>query len=358
MGYEDPEIEALPPPRDTHSKHGVYYHINFHDLQASNQVTMLVNPELIREQFDLCHKRGIHEYMILNVGNIRPHIFDIEFVCQYSFAPFGLAEKPEQRASCHYQKFMSRHFPENSDGTAEIYRQYFLTPFLYGKHKDDRAGDELYHYALRAIILKAIRNDFSWEYQMAYILPDAGFEEKTKWFIDRAEKSQETWDRLLEKATQVAETLSGPSQQYFKDNIGMQIKFNCRSNCALALTGRAVLAFLKKDETALRTCFLLTSKAKWQLEKVLACLKMTEHGKWENFYRGECLTGVRMSIRLVTALQAISRLLGESPYRGWAEKMFFSKAKTYLDIRQQKKINNNDELARKMLANSEEYLAL
>jgi len=75
QGNHNPRVPSLPSP-DEEGPHGVYYHVTFHDLQASNHLTMFPSdPNLIRNEIIKAFNLGADRYLAVNSGNIRPHVY-------------------------------------------------------------------------------------------------------------------------------------------------------------------------------------------------------------------------------------------------------------------------------------------
>lgn len=76
----NPRVYSLPSAQDE-GPHGLYYHLTFHDLQASNHLTMLPNPpEFVNWELNLAFQAGADEFLILNSGNIRMHTYTLDLV--------------------------------------------------------------------------------------------------------------------------------------------------------------------------------------------------------------------------------------------------------------------------------------
>jgi hypothetical protein len=142
---ENPRIPSLPSPADS-GPHGLYYHVTFHDLQASSHLTLLgVSPKLIAQELTAAFETGADRYLLVNCGNIRMHLYMLDLV-----------HKLWQDGRVNLQKWESefgQRFFESAPGAAlACYHQYFDTVIQYGPHQDDRAGEEFYHHPCREII--------------------------------------------------------------------------------------------------------------------------------------------------------------------------------------------------------------
>ena len=58
QGNHNPRIPSLPSGKDM-GPHGLYYHITFHDLQASNHLVMMPNqPSMIKDELIKAFRQG------------------------------------------------------------------------------------------------------------------------------------------------------------------------------------------------------------------------------------------------------------------------------------------------------------
>ena len=80
QGNHNPRVPSLPTAEEP-GPHGLYYHITFHDLQASNHLTMFPSdPNLVKEELLKAFDAGADRYLLLNCGNIRPHVYLLDIV--------------------------------------------------------------------------------------------------------------------------------------------------------------------------------------------------------------------------------------------------------------------------------------
>ncbi|WP_252361827.1 glycosyl hydrolase 115 family protein [Paenibacillus terrae] len=71
-------VPALPEVEDE-GKNGVYYHVTFHDLQVSNHITQFPSSaELIVDELTTAFAVGADEYLLVNSGNILPHLYTLD----------------------------------------------------------------------------------------------------------------------------------------------------------------------------------------------------------------------------------------------------------------------------------------
>jgi len=306
-------VSTLPRPEDSAKPNGIYYHVNFHDLQISNHVVPLVDPNLINEQFRILFDRAEITYLTLNVGNIRPHVFDIELIGK--LARFDSPR--EQPVDEHYAAFCRKQFPEQPDHVADMIRRYYETPFHYDSSDDAVAGEQVYHHCLRAGIRMTLKNEekdatFGFIYDRVTKRADC-----FKWLMEKAAASLPNWQALHGEAKTVLARLSGRSATYFKDSVGMHIAY-MRYSCDGFVAGmRGLLAYENKEYKDAFVCF---SAAKRGMESALNRLIATDHDQWNHFHRGEWLTGTRETIRQLRTIQGLCKIFGDTgkdPRNGW-----------------------------------------
>lgn len=126
-------VPALPETQDG-DKNGVYYHVTFHDLQASNHLTQLPSSaSLIVEELTTAFTSGADEYLLVNSGNILPHVYTLDLVA-------NLWMKGEVDAEEQLTDFIGRLYSSQLQEISQLYRDYSRCTIVYGPHKDDRAG--------------------------------------------------------------------------------------------------------------------------------------------------------------------------------------------------------------------------
>ena len=61
--------------------HGIYIHCSFHDLQASNHLTMSPNPiEFLAVELYKILSAGVDECWIVNSGSVKPHLHTLDLL--------------------------------------------------------------------------------------------------------------------------------------------------------------------------------------------------------------------------------------------------------------------------------------
>lgn len=115
-------IPALPGPREG-GKHGLYYHVTFHDLQASNHLTMFPSPvELIKQELTKAFKAGAKDYLLVNSGNILPHLNALDFTAE-------MWRNEDADAQRHLTGFIKRMYGEERPDIIRLYEDYAACTF-------------------------------------------------------------------------------------------------------------------------------------------------------------------------------------------------------------------------------------
>ncbi|MCG3149125.1 MAG: hypothetical protein PCFJNLEI_02584 [Verrucomicrobiae bacterium] len=282
---------------------GVYYHVNFHDLQVSNQLTPLVAPELIRDELGaMLMPNGFH-YLTLNVGNIRPHVHGIGLI--------GRMVNHPPAVPAYESDFCRRHFPGFETQAATFIRRYYAATGNYGPHRDERIGEEGWHYPLRTGIACVLRGENAAEHVTFRFIADRPADSAGcfQWMRERAGESLPRWETLARDTAAI-------EQAGWRDSFGMFINYNLHS-CRGTVAGmEGLLAYLRAEWEA---AFCRFADALQHMEAAHAALRATEHGKWKNFYRGDCLTGTPKTLRALDVILGVCRLRGDTswPRSAW-----------------------------------------
>lgn len=303
----EPGVSSLPIREDREKKIGVYYHVSFHDLLISNKLTPLVHPRTMVENLTPFDEAPEFVFIICNVSNIRPHIFNINILRSLWNKKDGQSLK--ERMSDSIERWLTLHFPRFESEVHTLLMDYFDTPFSYNDaYSDARAGEQVYHHGLRRMIRGLIREEKTDQW-FTYIPEHFETEEQCYlWLLKRASNSLDSWRKLNIKADKLTKLMTGHSREFFNDNLAMHIRYMTFSCEGFSCGTQAVLSYKKGN---FREAFELFYKSGNFMQKVLNCLLQGEHGKWKNFYRGDWLTGTRETIRYINTMIDLCRIKGE-----------------------------------------------
>lgn len=341
QGNHNPRVPSLPAQTET-GPHGLYYHITFHDLQASNHLTMFPsNPGLVRDELAKAFQAGADRYLLLNCGNIKPHVYLLEIISRlWNEGTIDIEE--------HLDDFCSRFFSTAPEKAKECYQAYFNHTIQYGTNTDDKAGEEFYHHPARSIIGHWIRNEITGTAgDLIWATGEATFDEQVRWFFEKTSAAVEGWRQLREKARMTAAMLSQEEAVFFRDHLALQVELHasgCKGFIALC---RSYFAFREGD---FPRAFVYASQALWNYNDGLKAMNEAEHGKWRNFYRADWLTNVKSTIYSLDTLRRFLRMHGDSPdFFLWNKKYLMPERekKIYLENTHRKPLSDDD-LARRL----------
>jgi len=297
-------VPALPAAGDG-GRHGIYYHVTFHDLQASNHLAMFsASPELIVEELKVSFDRGASDYVLVNCGNIRPHLYTLDLVSQFwseGEADYGL----------HLDQYSRRMYTTDHKRIASLYKRYFEATIAYGPNPDDRAGDEFYHHPARQIIGHWLQDKHDkTDARLIWATGDMPFEEQVRWFQQHVEAVIPVWTQLKSDCKSMIRLLPDADGRRLQDHLLLHIEIHltgCRGFSALCSSyeqyrnGQHPLAFVQ------------ASQALWNYKQGIRALKQSEHGKWKSFYRADWLTNIKNTMDHTETLRRFIRMNGDSP---------------------------------------------
>ncbi|TWD93730.1 glycosyl hydrolase family 115 (putative glucuronidase) [Neobacillus bataviensis] len=304
QGNENLRIPSLPTADDP-GEHGIYYHITFHDLQASNHLTMYPSPpEMIIEEVEKAFEARADSYLLLNSGNIRPHLYPLDLISE-------LWSKGTVNQEKHLEGFIRRLYQTGSKQIEQLYQSYFNQSIPYGEHEDDRAGEEFYHHPARKIIGHWLRGKVDIPLsKLFWATGEIPFDEQVLWFKNKCEDGQRGWEKLLQACRNLSAELGEEDQQRFYDQFTLHVELHV-SGCKGFIALCNAYFHYEKQEYAL--AFVRVSQSIRHYNDSILALKRAEHGKWENFYRADWLTNVKSTLYSLDALRKFIRMQGDSP---------------------------------------------
>lgn len=315
-------VPSLPAP-DDNGKNGIYYHVTFHDLQASNHLTMFPGPtSFLKREVEAAFAAGADEYLLVNCGNIRPHVYQLDVIRE-------LWQYGKIDANGHLQAFVRRYYATGHEELAELYRSYAEAAVSYGPNEDDWAGDEYYHHPARQIIghwLQGKGNEP--DARLVWAAGDVPFPEQVKVFEERLMRGIETWGAWLKRCDEALAKLGKDDERRARDHL--------RFHGELHLSGCEGFYWLCRAYGEYREgrypqAFICASQSLWSYRKGLQTLRDAEHGKWERFYRADWLTNIESTVGNVDTLRRWLRMQGDSPdFFAWYKEYLMPETEKYI----------------------------
>lgn len=302
QGNDDPREEVLTA-QTSSLKQGIYYHVAFHDLQASNFLTLLpLHPEFIATELLQVRQAKMDNLVICNTGNIKPHILFLRLVAQFWKSQFE-----EQSNEQLIQEYVTNYYTSKHQAIHSIYTQYFTTTFNYGPFEDQKVSDEFYAYTLRKIITAWLVKSKQLS-EMEWLTGDRNFKEQLLFIKQMIEPATRPFSLLEKDAEMLLNQLSFSDRGRFYNDMYLNILTHSRSIQSLRATIDAfdlfsnqqyVPAFLRIDEAMQNMRMILTSWGNNPIEK------------WQSFYRNDCYTNISYSIHLLATLRSFIRLFDD-----------------------------------------------
>jgi len=310
----NPRIYALPGENDM-GPHGIYYHITFYDLQASNHLTLFPNtPEFVNEELSNAFSLNADEYLIVNSGNVRPHTYMLDLTKEIWNEGFVNVDK-------HRVNFIKRYYSSENKLIEKCLEKYFKLPVQYGPNDDERAGEQFYHYPARMIISDWIKGEINkTENLLFWATGDISFDEQVKWYKNKCNESLEKWTQLKEECLKVYNLINDKEKSLFSDTLLLQVTIHLTGCMGAVKLCSSYEAFKDKNYPL---AYAYASSGMKEYENALEEMKMAEHDKWINYYRNDCLTNVKLTVYCFDTLRRYLRVLGDSPY-------FYSWEKQYI----------------------------
>ncbi|WP_223193063.1 glycosyl hydrolase 115 family protein [Paenibacillus sedimenti] len=334
-------VLALPERGDT-GKHGIYYHVTFHDLQASNHLTMSSgSATFLKKEVEGAFAAGADDYLLLNCGNIRPHVYTLDILRT-------LWNEGTIEIDSHLEQFVRNYYEEGHVSLKELYRSYTKAAISYGPNPDDLAGDEYYHHPARRIMGHWLqgKGDETDE-RLIWATGEVSFAEQVRSFARRCEEGLAKWNNWVENCDKAIYILGENDKKKAIDQLRFHGALH-RSGCEGFLwLCHSYAAYSKKQYPQ---AFVYASQSLWSYEEGLHVLRGSEQGKWEHFYRADWLTNIESTVRNVDTVRRFLRMQGDSPE-------FFLWYKEYLMPETEKHIYlenthrnplSDDELARRL----------
>lgn len=296
-------VPALPEIGDE-GKNGVYYHVTFHDLQASNHLTVFPSPaQLIINELGDAFAAGASEYLLVNSGNILPHLFTLDLCAK-------LWQDGAADADTQLHSFVERFYSSEQESIIRLYQHYAANTIQYGPNADDRAGDEFYHHPARQIVGHWMKGRKDTDSRLVWAAGADSFLEQVRWFRQKAEQAIPGWEQLLKQGLAVADQLTDVEHNRLAVQLLVQIELHLSGCKGLASICAAYESFHTEQYPQ---AFIHASHAVWNYKAGQDALDRAATGQWENFYRADWLTNIANTVDHCETARKFLRLQGDSP---------------------------------------------
>lgn len=306
----NPRADAMPGEGETGS-HGIYYHVSFYDLQAANHITMLqVPPRMVTEELGRVLDRGADTLWNINVGSMKPHLYMMDVV-----------SRMWRDGACDPEK-AAREFARDyygSEAAAQALTAYAESAVKYGPNADDLAGDQYYHWPLRALARALVRGETDRPVQsMLWATGEVPFPEQVKVFAGNVKPGLKSWKRYLRLTDGLAAELDESAARRLQQTMGLQGLIHAAGCESMYAFCQACLHCLQGNDLQ---AYLWADRALQADRKALAAMDAAD-GRFAHLYDNDCFTGVRVTADVLEGVRAWLRIRGDSEKRYNWEKQY------------------------------------
>ena len=309
---DNPRTDAMPAANEA-GENGIYYHVSFYDLQAANHITPLQNPpQMIADELGELLRRKADTLWNINVGSVKPHCFFLDLVARmWRDGAYPMEEAAREFARTYY----------GNEKAASLLTGYADSAIFYGPNADDRAGDQYYHWPLRALAHALLRGET--DRPVESLLWAAGsipFPEQARKLANAVQPGIASWKRYLRQCRQVMDDMEdeGGQADSLNDTLylyGLIHQTGCEG--LYCFCQAAIHSLNGNDLQAVLWCNRALECHRQALE---AMNKV--RGRFAHIYRNDCFSGVAVTVRVLEAARAFLRIRGDGENLYKWEKMF------------------------------------
>jgi hypothetical protein len=291
---------------------GAYFHVAMMNGEA-NQLSEMVPVARIQSELGRYIKAGATSYLLVNTSDIRPVAMTTRALMEVAWG--GV---PGGGEDGFYKRWTAEEFgARSSDAVTAVYKEYFAAPALRPRGNSigvtptqnearREYGDQHYHSEIRRLILDTLS-----EHQVAAmpsqspkwtpprVIPSADAEMRHTILerdIRECEEAQPRWDAVWGHALAAEQLVDPDRRDYYQAGVLTMIAINRESNRSLMLVARAIEHAEGGQADQARSEI---ADALHALDAVQGAMAKAEYGKWQNWYRGDWLTGVYRTRELV-----------------------------------------------------------
>lgn len=342
QGNHNPRINALPEHGDN-GPHGIYYHCSFHDLQASNHLTLSPNSmDFLAAELEKVLAANAGECWIVNSGSVKPHVHSLDLLREiWKAGKINVNKWRNSYSSAYYGKGISR-------DVAVLLSEYASCTAKYGTNEDERAGEQLWHHPVRELLCKWLSSNTKCCLDsLLWLTGKISFLEQVKKLQSICLETLPKWEAFCEKCEALLPAFDKGSRRVFEDSILLHGRLHYYGASGTKAFCESFIAF---DSSDMVRAFVLAEESYSVYAKSAEALSFAEHDKWTGFYDGDCLTDVRLTVQCLEALVSYLRVLGDgTSFHKW-EKDYLTTAgdKRVVLLSSKQRAMTNTELAAKL----------
>ncbi len=295
----NPRVDAMPGEGEP-GRNGIYYHISFYDLQAANHITMLqIAPKKIAEELGRLLERGADTLWNINTGSIQPHLFMIDLIRRM----WQSGTYDPDRAAAEFA--LDYYGTETAAGLLTGYAEAAVS---YGPHEDDRAGDQYYHWPLRALARALMRGEWDRPVEsMRWAAGDRPLREQVRVFAENVRPGIISWGEYARRCRDTEAGLPERAGKRIAQTMGLQGTIH-RTGCE-ALYAFCQACAHEMDGRDLQA-YLWTDRALQAAREGLRAMEETS-GRFTHLYRNDCFVNVRLTVQVLESVRSWLRIRGD-----------------------------------------------
>lgn len=332
----NPRICSLPSEEDR-GRHGIYYHVSFYDLQASNHITMLPNsPEFVRSELSEALDHHADDYWIINCSNVKPHVYFLDFVAR-------MWRDGDVDIGAHRENYVRTYYGADArEAVADCLAQYPKYALAYGDREDEHAGEQFSNHVMRVLISQYMKDRNEASPDLLWATAAQTLEEQNRWYGALCEKAASGYEEYEKLCEQTALSLPENAKILFCDSILLQVQIHRYCYRGALHASRSLTRAFEGDQ---KKAFYEAGLARDDYLRANQCMRDREHGKWSGFYANECLTDVKQSAWLLEGLMYYLRNADDGPhfYR-WQRELLYAEenSRVMLLLNLENHLNNQE----------------
>lgn len=345
QGLDNPRSPILEAPNPHNRQRGIYYHVAFHDLQASNFLGLLSNsPAFVSSELSKVREHHFDTLELINTGSIKPHILYLREVAKSWLADYSARDN-----ETILKDYVSTYYDEKQPELVELYSNYWQAVVQYGSHSDETAGDEFAPYLIRRLIKAWVGHhdklsDAGW-------VVDAKLPEALKKLDEMITPKLPAWEALRLQTKQLLLTLKPADATRLYGDFYLSVINQAQGLKALHLAIQAYqeAAGATKGEDYLKP-FLIADEAYQTMKEIVTAETTNPSGKWADFYQNDGYNNVPLAVSQLKFLRHYLRVLGDSDDEdGWEHHFVKATAEArVMTLSNTRPAMGDDQLAKKL----------
>lgn len=308
QGLDNPRSPILEAANPEHRQRGIYYHVAFHDLQASNFLGLLSNsPAFVSSELMKVRQHHFDTLELINTGSIKPHILYLREV-----AKSWLTDYSARNNETILKDYVTHYYAKKRDEVVQLYDQYWQAIVQYGPHTDETAGDEFAPYLIRRLIKAWVSGQDKLS-DAGWVVGDAKLDKSLEKLDQLITPKLADWDTLLLQVQELLLTLDQEDSRRLYGDLYLSVINQARGLKALHLVIEAYqeVSKAKKSDDYVKP-FLVTDEAYRYLNEITIAEKTNPSTKWRDFYKNDGYNNVPLAVSQLKFLRHYLRTLGDS----------------------------------------------